>query len=422
MKLIDLNQDTSARIRRSAASDGPLEAVRAIIAQVAANGDDALRELTARFDGCALDDLRVPQEMIDDAVAGADPALVQALEEMTRRIEAFASHQLIQPWRAEVGGGEVGEIVAPVAVAGAYVPGGRATYPSSVLMTAVPARVAGVGRFIMCVPPAADGKVPAATLVAAHVAGVSEVYRVGGAQAIAAMAFGTQTVPKADVIVGPGNIYVALAKRELAGMVAIDSVAGPSEIAIVADASADPHLVAWDVVAQAEHGPAGAFAVVTWDRALAEKVPGEIEAVLDEVGATQLLRDTVAEGTTIALVDSVKTAAQAIAGFAPEHLELMFDGAEDMVEAFSTAGAVFVGRWSPVSLGDYLAGSNHVLPTGGAATWASGLRASHFQRAVAWVRHDEGSLADASRHIDVMAAAEGLPIHARAVRARFKEQ
>lgn len=422
MRFLDLVAAPDLTLPRADQHDGPLDAVRSILAEVRTGGDDALRALTARFDGCTLDSLRVTDAEIDEAYASASADLLSALEEAAARIEAFASHQVIRPWRSEVGGGIVGELVHAVGSAGAYVPGGRATYPSSVLMTAVPARVAGVGRFAICVPPASDGSVPAPTLAAAKVAGVDEVYRIGGAQAIAAFAYGTQSIPRVDVIVGPGNIYVALAKQEVAGQVAIDSVAGPSEIAIVADASADQRLIAWDLVAQAEHGPNGAFAVVTWDGDLAKSVEREVEAVLDLVDATEQLREIVEEGTTVALVSSLEEAVQLIRDFAPEHLELLFDGAEEAASSFGTAGAIFIGPWSPVSLGDYMAGSNHVLPTAGAARWASGLRASHFQRATGFIHHTQTSLMRAAPHIDALSSAEGLPIHARAVRARFKEE
>jgi histidinol dehydrogenase len=426
MKTFDLRSRPDLEIPRPGGGGDPpgaLDAVRAIIERVRAEGDAALLDLTKQFDGAGLSSagLRVSADEIEDAARRAGAELTAALREMAARIRAFAERQKIEPWRAEIGGAAVGEDVHPIERAGIYVPGGRASYPSTVLMCAVPARVAGVEEVALCVPPGADGTVAISTLAAAAVAGVSEVYRVGGAQAIAALAFGTETIRRAGVIVGPGNIYVALAKREVAGFVAIDSIAGPSEIAIVADGSADSSVIAADLVAQAEHGPGGSFLLVTWDEGLAKRVEAETAARLDEIGASTELRATLEEGARLVIVKGLDAALEAADGFAPEHVELIFDGAEQAASRLRHAGAVFVGPYSPVSLGDYLAGSNHVLPTAGAARWACGLRTSHFQRTSAIISYDEGALRKAAPFIDVIAEAEGLPNHARAVKARFSQ-
>lgn len=391
---------------RPSLEEGPIDAVRDIIEQVRTRGDEALFEFTRKFDGVTLKQLRVEPSASHRVPDG----LLEAMKAMKQRIEVFAEHQALKPWVADVGGGSIGEAVHPLRRAGIYVPGGRAVYPSSVLMCAVPARVAGVDEIALCVPPGPDGRVPEATLAAAALCGIEEIYSVGGAQAIAAMAYGTETIAKVDVIVGPGNVYVALAKQELAGIVAIDSVAGPSEIVIVADASAEARFIARDLVAQAEHGPNGAFALITWDEDLLDAVERELHSIEGP--------DDVAVGV---LVSDLEAAIELSDNFAPEHLELMFEGVHEASGRFRSAGAIFIGPHSPVSLGDYLAGTNHVLPTAGSARWASGLRTSHFQRTSATVEYDRKSLHAAAPFIETMAQVEGLPNHSRAVLARFED-
>ena len=420
MRIVDLRSDPGLPIPRPDPGEGPLEAVRSILAAVRARGDAALLDLTERFDGVRLDSVRVPPGELERAADSLSPDLEAAFAEAANRIRAFARHQALHPWRAGVGGGTVGETVHPVARAGIYVPGGRAAYPSSVLMSAVPAAVAGVDEVALCVPPARDGTVPAVTLAAAHLAGVTEVYRIGGAQAVAAMAYGTESIPKVDVIAGPGNVYVALAKQEVAGTVQIDSVAGPSEIAIVADGDVDPGVLAADLIGQAEHGPHGSFLLVTWDPSLTGRVEVCMDRQLDEIGRPPDLVAALDEGTAAVVVSGVDQAVEAVNRFAPEHVELIFEGAEKALEQVRAAGAVFVGFWSPVSLGDYLAGTNHVLPTAGAGRWASGLRTSHFQTTTAFAHYDRASLEASLPHVQAFASAEGLPNHARAVEARLR--
>lgn len=409
-------------IERPAPAEPPHEAVSRIIARVIAEGDQALLDLTEQFDKVRLESLRASQEEIDAAFAQTPDEVIAALREAARRITAFAERQRIEPWEAEIGGGLMGETVFPVPRAGCYVPGGRAAYPSSVLMTAIPASVAGVPQIALCVPPAADGSLPAATLAAAKVAGVTEVYKVGGAHAIAAMAYGTESIPKVEVIVGPGNIFVATAKQQVAGLVGIDSIAGPSEIAVVTDGDADPRIVAFDLIAQAEHGPDGMSLMVTWKEEALVWVAQELELILAEIGASQELRTAMEKGCVGVAVADLDQAAECINRFAPEHLELLFAGAEDEYRKFRHAGMIFIGEDSPVPLGDYVAGSNHVLPTGGGARWASGLRTSHFQRPCAVVRHNRESLWESAHHVQALASVEGLPNHARAVQARFNEE
>ena len=420
MRRIDLAAGPSDAIPRPLTSGGPDEAVREILKQVNEHGDQALYELTERFDRVRLRSLAVPQKELEAAFDSVKPDLIEAMEEAARRIREFATHQALRPWEADVRGGVIGEVVHPVSRAGCYVPGGKFAYPSTVLITAIPAHVAGVPEIALCVPPASDGSVPPTTLAAAHIAGVSEIYRVGGAQAIAAMAYGTESINPVDVIVGPGNIYVALAKQQVAGLVGIDSVAGPSEVVIVTDGNYDPRIVALDLIAQAEHGPNGTFAVVTWKAEVLDRVESTLATVLDEIDASQSLRSALARGCFGVLTRHLPQAADCVNRFAPEHLELLFEKAERELNMFRAAGAIFVGFWSPVIAGDYVAGTNHVLPTGGGARWASGLRTSHFQKTSAVVKYDRDALEDVAGYIDVLCAAEGLINHGRAVRARFE--
>lgn len=416
-----MKANPGAVIDRPESAQAPHEAVRGIIAQVVAGGDQALLELTERFDGVRLEQLAATEQEIDRAYEETSGELKAAMHEAAKRIRAFAEHQAIQPWEAEIGGGMMGETVFAVPRAGCYVPGGRGSYPSSVLMTAIPAGVAGVEQIALCVPPASDGTLPEATLAAAKVAGVTEIYKVGGAHAIAALAYGTESIPKVEVIVGPGNIFVATAKQQVAGLVGIDSIAGPSEIAVVTDGQTDPRVVALDLIAQAEHGPDGMSIMVTWKEEALVYVAQELEIVLSEINASDDLRQAMERGCVGVAVRDLKQAAECINRFAPEHLELLFDGAEDNYRMFRHAGVIFIGEDSPVPLGDYVGGSNHVLPTGGGARWASGLRTSHFQRACAVVRHNRESLWESAHHIEAFAQAEGLVNHSRAVKARFNE-
>ena len=398
---------------------GPIDAVRAIIADVRARGDAALRDLTAQLDGVVVDDLQVPAADLTAAREAIPPALRRALEGLAASIRAVHEAQLAPSATLDRDGIRTAELLVPVDRAGCYVPGGRAVYPSTVLMTAVPARVAGVREVVLCAPPGPDGAIPAPTLAAAALAGVDRVYRVGGAHAVAALAYGTESIPQVDVIVGPGNLYVSLAKREVAGRVGIDAVAGPSEVVVVADASAPPELVAADLLAQAEHGPGGAAVLVTWhaplidevEAALARRLPyaprrAEVDATLRTGGRAVLVRD---EAQGLAVANQL----------APEHLELCTADPESLVAGVRNAGAVFVGSWTPAVLGDYAAGVNHVLPTARTARFASALRVDDFRKHIHVVRADEAALRRLAPSIEALAAAEGLSEHARSVSVRL---
>lgn len=401
-----------------------MDAVRAIVGDVRRRGDAALRDLTERFDGCRLDDLRVPEAELASSLPSIPAELREALEYARDRIVAYHERQRVAPPAPLVERGlELRELVRPVARAGCYVPGGRATYPSTVLMTVAPARVAGVREVVLCVPPARDGHVPTPTLAAAALLGVDEVYRVGGAQAIAALAFGTESIRPVDVVVGPGNRFVALAKREVAGVVGIDSLAGPSELVIVADASVAPELVAADLAAQAEHGPGGVGVVVSWQEEVLDAVDGALTALLEAgVERREEIEGTLRTGGRGILVEEPVRAAQVVNAIAPEHVELLCADADAFVDRIEHAGAVFCGPWAPVPVGDYVAGVNHVLPTGGTARFADALRVDDFLTHVHVVRLDRAALERVAPYVQILAGAEGLDAHAAAVAARGGER
>jgi histidinol dehydrogenase len=396
------------------------EAVAEIIADVKARGDAALRGLTERFDRVVLDDLRVPSSEILAARDRVSPDLGAALQVAHDRILAYHAHEAAPVDDFESGGITVRHLTRPVERAGCYAPGGRARYPSTVLMCAVPARVAGVAEVILCVPPGADGRVDDATLAAAAVAGVDEVYRIGGAQAIAAMAFGTESVAPVDVIVGPGNRYVAEAKRQVSGVVGVASAfAGPSEVVVVADGDTPPELAAIDLVVQAEHGPDGLAWLVTWSEDVAEQVTAEVDRLVAKSPRRADLEATLGDGGYVVLVEGPAQALAVSNVVAPEHLELLVDDAADLLPLVQAAGAVFLGPCSPASVGDYLAGPNHVLPTNRTARFASALRVDDFRRHIHAVTVEEKALTELGPHVVTLAETEGLPAHAESVRLRW---
>ena len=397
----------------------PTEAVAAIIAEVRAGGDRAVRELTARFDKVQLGELQVDPKTVAAAPGRIAPALRQALEEAHRRVLAYHRHEPEPAGDFVSGGMRVRHLVRPVARAGLYAPGGRAKYPSTVIMNAVPATVAGVERLALCVPPSPDGTVAQETLAAAAIAGVDEVYRIGGAQAIAALALGTESVPAVDVIAGPGNKFVAEAKRQVAGLVGVPSAfTGPSEVVVVADASVPAAWAAVDVVVQAEHGPDGQAWLVTWSETVAEQVVAAVDELVAASPRRLDLESTLGSGGFAVLVDDAEQAMAVANVVAPEHLELLVERAEALLPLVRRAGAVFLGPYAPASVGDYLAGPNHVLPTARTARFASALRPDDFRTHIHAVSMDRATLDDIGPHVVVLAEAEGLPAHARSVTLR----
>src|SRR5947207_5285544 len=374
----------------------PVASVRALLDEVKAGGDAAVRALTERFDGAAVDELRVPQSELDAALAAIPPLLREALEAARASILDFHRSELPADARHERNGVVVRELRRPVDRAGLYVPGGRARYPSTVLMTAIPARVAGGPELVLFVPPEADARVPDVTLAAAAIAGVDEVYRVGGVQAIAAMAYGTETIRPVDVIVGPGSVYVSVAKRLVAqeGTVGVPSAfAGPSEVVVVADETAPAEYAATDVLVQAEHGPDGMAWLVTWSEDAADRITEAITKLVASSPRQAEIESTLQSGGYAVLVDGPEQAMEVVNLIAPEHLELMTADPESLVPLVRHAGAVFCGMYAPASVGDYLAGPSHVLPTNGSARFSSALGVADFQKLVHVVSLDQSTLA-----------------------------
>lgn len=401
--------------------DGPVDAVRAILAEVRTGGDEAVRACTERFDGVVLDDLIVPLAERQAALDRVAPDVRLALEVARDNIAAYHQAGIPPEVTYERDGIVVRDRRVPVDRAGLYVPGGRANYPSTVLMTAVVAQVAGVPELVLCVPPRKDGTVADEVLAASVLAGVDEVYRIGGAQAVAAMAYGTETIRPVDVIVGPGNLYVALAKREVAGEGVVgvpSSFPGPSEVVVVADGSIPPEFAAVDVVVQAEHGPDGLAWLVTWDETVADAVNAEVAAIAEASSRRDDIVATLSVSGYAVLCDGPDQAMAVANAIAPEHLELLTADPEALLPMVRHAGAVFLGPWSPASVGDYLAGPSHVLPTHGSARFSSALRVDDFVKHVHVVALDERALAEVGPHVIALADVEGLSTHAESIRVR----
>ncbi|MEW6770417.1 MAG: histidinol dehydrogenase [Bacillota bacterium] len=397
-----------------------VRAVEAIITRVRAEGDAALCAFTAQFDRVQLtpDELAVREEEIEAAYGAVTPDFTAAIRLARDRIAAFHRRNLPRTWREERPDGSVlGQLVRPVSRVGVYVPGGRARYPSSVLMNVVPARAAGVAEIVMVTPPAPGGGIDPHVLVAAREAGVDRIFRVGGAQAVAALAYGTERVPRVDKIVGPGNVYVALAKRAVFGAVGIDILAGPSEVVVVADESAAPRYVAADLLAQAEHDPQARVLLVTTSRALALQVNEALEEGFKALGEPEVVREAL-RGAAAVIAPDLETAVAYAGRFAPEHLELLVAQPFAWLAKVKHAGAVFLGPYSPVPMGDYIAGPNHVLPTGGTARFFSPLGVEDFVVRTNFVSLSPAAFRELAAPAALLASVEGLPAHKMAVTVR----
>jgi histidinol dehydrogenase len=397
------------------------KAVREIVTTVRSKGDRALIDYTAKFDRQVLEieQLRVSGSELDAAYQQISQDLLHAIQIACQKIEAFHRQRIPKSW-VQFNEDDVvlGKRYTPVDRAGLYVPGGRAAYPSTVLMNAIPAKVAQVPRIIMVTPPGEAGKINPAVLVAAQEAGIEEIYRVGGAQAIAALAYGTETIPKVDVITGPGNIYVTLAKKMVYGTVGIDSLAGPSEVLVIADETANPTHVAVDLLAQAEHDPMAAAILITTDKDLAQQVQKEVTRLLEDHPRKTLTEKAIANYGLAVVVDSLEIATELSNLFAPEHLELEVADPWSLVEKIRHAGAIFLGHDTPEAVGDYLAGPNHTLPTSGAARYASALGVETFMKHSSLIQYSSTALKQMSSTIQILAQAEGLPSHGDSVRLR----
>ncbi len=400
-------------------------AVAEIIETVKKGGDEALFSYTEKFDHCKMDaaHIRVTREEIDEAYQKVDADFVEVMKKSAANIRAFHEKQLRNSWFDPKPDGTIlGMKILPIAIAGVYVPGGKAAYPSSVLMNVLPAKVAGVERIIMTTPPGADGRVNPGTLVAAHIAGVDEIYKVGGAQAIAAMAFGTQSIPKVDKITGPGNIFVALAKKACFGYVSIDSIAGPSEILVIADETANPRYVAADLLSQAEHDELASAILITTSKTLADQVSIEVDRFVANLSRREIIEKSLNNYGYILLVDSLDEAADTANEIASEHLEILTKDPFAMMTKIRNAGAIFLGEYSSEPLGDYFAGPNHVLPTNGTARFFSPLNVDDFLKKTSIISYSRPALEKIHQDIECFAENEGLTAHANSIRVRFEKE
>ncbi len=410
----------AGRVRQVFGEDlGAAEAVRRIIDAVRRDGDAAVRRFTELLDGYRPEALEVPAASISAACREVGPELFESLRLAAERIRAFHARQTRTGW-VDFAEGGLGQVVRPLDRVGVYVPGGRGRYPSTVLMTVIPAKVAGVGEVAVCTPPGPDGRVAPVVLAACAVAGADRVFRVGGAQAIAAMAFGTESVPAVDKIVGPGGLFVTLAKQAVYGQVGIDMLAGPSEAMAIADASADPEVCAADLIAQAEHDPLATSILMTDSPELARAVQAAVERRLNDLPDASAARSSLAERGGIVLVESLDLAVDLANEFGPEHLELAVREPWRLLGRVRNCGAVFLGETAPHVAGDYVAGPSHVLPTGGTARWASGLRTEDFYKVISVVAIDRPTLERIGPAAVAIARAEGFEAHARSVEIRLK--
>jgi histidinol dehydrogenase len=413
---------TDAELARSGGVDAEVVGVAArIVDDVRQRGDEAVREYTLSFDKAAIAEFLVTPEEIEDAVAAVEPEFLEAISAAAGAIEDFHKRQVPQSWfTAQEGGIFLGQKVTPIRRVGIYVPGGRAKYPSSVLMNAIPAAVAGVDEIAMVVPPAADGSVNPYTLAAAAEAGVDEIYKMGGAQAIAALAYGTDSVARVDKIVGPGNAYVTAAKKLVMGDVGIDMLAGPSEVLILADESAVPAFVAIDLMAQAEHDPRAATYLVTTDAALPDLVEEALVLLLEESPRGEITERSLTDNGLVVVCPDIVAALDTADFIAPEHLEIQMADPFDLLGSVRNAGAIFLGQWTPESVGDYVAGPNHVLPTGGTARFSSPLSVDDFVKKSSVISYSYEALEMDSDTVIAIAEREGLWAHGRAVSLRVE--
>lgn len=411
-----------SQLQRVGAFDATaLTAATTIIEAVRERGDAALREYTAQFDGVTIQDLRVSDAAIDEAVAKVDPEVASALKTAAKQIRDFHERQKQQSWfTIREDGALTGAKVTPLDSVGIYVPGGRALYPSSVLMNAIPASVAGVQRIVCVTPPTKDGSLDPAILEACRIAGVTEIYSVGGAQAIGALAYGTESIKKVDKITGPGNAFVAAAKKIVSGDVGIDMIAGPSEVCVLADETALPELVAVDLMAQAEHDPLASCYLVTFSQDYADQVERAIEKTVGGSSRKEITMSSLTNKGLIVVCDSLAQAIQTINVIAPEHLELHVSNAMELLGQIDNAGAIFMGEWTPEAVGDYVAGPNHTLPTGGTARFSSPLSVDEFVKKSSVIQYSAAALRNDAHAIETIADHEGLWAHAQSVRLRME--
>lgn len=430
MRIIELTKESKKNILNDLLKRSPNHyseyesTVNEILENVRKDRDSALFAYTQKFDHFALnaENIRVTREEIEEAYGRLDTELVEVIRRSAENIRDFHKKQLRNSWfDAKEDGSLLGIKFTPIARAGVYVPGGKAAYPSSVLMNVIPAKVAGVKEIIMTTPPGADGHVNPGTLVAADIAGVDTIYRAGGAQAVAAMAFGTESVPKVDKLTGPGNIFVALAKKAVYGYVGIDSVAGPSEILVLADAAANPRYVAADLLSQAEHDELASAILITTSRELAEKVSEQAKLFTEELSRREIIRKSLDHYGYILVAETMQDAIDAANEIASEHLEILTENPYEIMAKIRNAGAIFLGEYSSEPLGDYFAGPNHILPTNGTAKFFSPLNVDDFMKKTSIISYSRAALEKVHKDIEIFAESEGLTAHANSIRIRFED-
>jgi len=429
MRIIELNSETKNNILENLLKRSPnqydqyADVVAGILKEVKEKGDQALFSLTERYDKAIItkENLRVTEEEIQEAYQQIDASVLTAIRKAIVNIESYHAKQKQYSWFDSTENGTIlGQKITPIGAVGVYVPGGKAAYPSSVLMNVIPAKVAGVGRIAMTTPPGKDGKVYAGTLVAAKEAGVCEIYKVGGAQAIAALSYGTESIPKVDKIVGPGNIYVALAKKAVYGHVSIDSIAGPSEILVLADETANPRFVAADLLSQAEHDELASAILITTSRELAEKVVVEVEAFVEQLSRKEIIRKSLDNYGYIMIAKDLADAIDTANDIASEHVEIMTKDPFMVMTKIKNAGAIFIGEYSGEPLGDYMAGPNHILPTNGTAKFFSPLGVDDFIKKSSIISYSKEALEPIYQDIINFANSESLTAHANSISVRFE--
>ena len=431
MRIVTLDENSKQNLLSDLLKRSPnhygefIDRVNDIIDQVRTNGDAAIFDYTKRFDGAEIDasNIRVTKEEIEEAYTLVDPELIDVIRKALVNIREYHEKQRQYSWfDSKPNGTMLGQKVTPLATTGVYVPGGKAVYPSSVLMNVIPAKVAGVEKIVMVTPPGKDGKVNPNTLVAANEAGADEIYKVGGAQAIAALAFGTESIPKVDKIVGPGNIYVALAKKAVYGYVSIDSIAGPSEILVLADESANPRYVAADLLSQAEHDELASAILVTTSNELAEAVSVKVDKFIAQLSRKEIMTKSVDNYGYILVAESMQDAIDAANDIASEHLEIMTKNPFEVMTKIKNAGAIFIGEYSSEPLGDYFAGPNHILPTNGTAKFFGPLSVDDFVKKSSIIYYSREALEPIHKDIIKFAESEQLTAHANSIRVRFEEE
>lgn len=429
MRIVDLTKETKENIlqdllQRSPNNYGSYEAtVAEIVSNVKEKRDEAVFSYTSRFDHCELtaETIQVTKAEIEEAYTKLETEFVEVIKKSAENIRAFHAKQLHSSWiDTKENGVILGQRIMPVEKVGVYVPGGKAAYPSSVLMNIIPAKVAGVSRIVMTTPPGRDGKVNPGTLVAADIAGADVIYKVGGAQAVAALAFGTESIPKVDKVIGPGNIFVALAKKAVYGHVSIDSIAGPSEILVLADETANPKFVAADLLSQAEHDELASAILITTSRELAKEVSAQVEELVNRLQRTDIMKKSLENYGYILVAETMEEAIETVNEIASEHLEILTKNPFETMTKIKNAGAIFLGEYSSEPLGDYFAGPNHVLPTNGTAKFFSPLNVDDFMKKTSIISYSKEALEAVHKDIELFARNEGLTAHENSIKVRFE--